>query len=128
MRSKPFKSVLVQSGLAASILLLASGASFGQQVVNLTAAPATAFLPDGSTVPMWGYSCGALGAGVTSTATCASLNPNAPAERYVKVIASGIKETYPQMSDDDIVAYLYRAAGIRGNIDLAKIRDWVAVA
>jgi hypothetical protein len=32
------------------------------------------------------------------------------------------------MSDDDIVAYLYRAAGIRGKIDLAKIRDWVAVA
>jgi hypothetical protein len=55
-------------------------------------------------------------------------NPSAPAEQYVKVIASGIKRTYPQMSDDDIVAYLYRAAGIRGNIDLAKIRDWVAVA
>jgi hypothetical protein len=56
------------------------------------------------------------------------LNPSAPAEQYVKVIASGIKETYPQMSDDDIVEYLYAAAGILGNIDLAKIRDWVAVA
>jgi hypothetical protein len=63
-----------------------------------------------------------------TTARTDLLNPNAPAEQYVKVIASGIKETYPQMSDDDIVSYLYRAAGIRGNIDLAKIRDWVAVA
>jgi hypothetical protein len=54
--------------------------------------------------------------------------PTAPSEQYVKVIASGIKETYPQKSDDDIGAYLHKAAGIRGNIDLAKIRDWVAVA
>jgi hypothetical protein len=54
--------------------------------------------------------------------------PTAPSEQYVKVIASGIKETYPEMSDDDIVAYLYRAAGIRGNIDLAKISDLVAAA
>ena len=58
-----------------------------------------------------------------TTARTDLLNPNAPAEQYVKVIASGIKETYPQMSDDDIVAYLNKAAGIRGNIDLAKIRD-----
>jgi hypothetical protein len=63
-----------------------------------------------------------------TTARTELQNPNAPAEQYVKVIASGIKETYPQMSDVDIVAYLYRAAGIRGNIDLAKIRDWVTVA
>jgi hypothetical protein len=79
MRSNSFKSVLIKSGIAASVLLLGSAASFGQQVVNLTAAPATAYLPDGSTVPMWGYSCTALAAGVTSTATCAKLNPNAPA-------------------------------------------------
>jgi hypothetical protein len=79
MPSKPLKSVLIKSGLAASVLLLASTAVVGQQVVNLTAGPATAFLPDGSAVPMWGYSCTALAAGVTSTATCAKLNPNAPA-------------------------------------------------
>jgi hypothetical protein len=63
-----------------------------------------------------------------TTARTDLLNPNAPAEQYVKVIASGIKETYSGMSDDDIVAYLYRAAGIHGNIDLAKIRDSEAVA
>jgi hypothetical protein len=63
-----------------------------------------------------------------TTARTDLLNPNAPVEQYVKVIASGIKETYPQTSDDDIVAYLYKAAGIRGKIDLTKIKDWVAVA
>src|SRR6266480_3773546 len=72
MRSNTYKSGLIKSGLAASVLLLASGASFGQ--VNLTAAPATAALP-GPAVPMWGYSCGAVVAG--STATCAALNPAA---------------------------------------------------
>jgi len=41
-----------------------------------------------------------------TTARIDLFNPNAPAEQYVKVVASGIKETYPQMSDDDIVAYL----------------------
>jgi hypothetical protein len=32
------------------------------------------------------------------------------------------------MSNSDIVEYLLRADGIRGQIDLAKIKDWVAVA
>jgi len=35
-------------------------------------------MPDGTVVPMWGYTCGALATGVTSTATCLALNPNAP--------------------------------------------------
>src|SRR5882757_5806880 len=68
MRSVNFKSALVKSGLAASVLLLASGASFGQ--VALTAGPATATLPDGTAVPMWGYTCGAA----VAPATCAPLN------------------------------------------------------
>src|SRR6266478_2894462 len=72
MSSNIIKSRLITSGLAASVLLLASGASFAQQQVNLTAGPATATLPDGSSVPMWGYSCGAPVIG--STATCAWLN------------------------------------------------------
>src|ERR1700757_158840 len=73
MRSVNFKSAVLKSALAASVLL-ASGASFGQ--VNLTAGPVNALLPDGSLVPMWGYSCGAAVTG--STATCAALNPTAP--------------------------------------------------
>src|SRR6267378_2691712 len=74
MQSNIFKSRLIKSGLAASVLLLASGASFAQQQVNLTAEPATATLPDGSAVPMWGYRCGAAVTG--STATCGPLNPS----------------------------------------------------
>src|SRR5258708_38293028 len=79
MRSTTLKSILKTAMLAMAGLLLTAGASFAQQQVNLTAAPTTTTLPDGTTVPMWGYNCGALGGGVISTATCAPLNPNAPA-------------------------------------------------
>ncbi len=54
--------------------------AFGQQVVNLTAGPTSVTLPDGSTVPMWGYSCGLpVTTNAAPTATCAALNPHAPA-------------------------------------------------
>jgi Bacterial Ig domain len=69
MRSNIVKSILIKSGLAASVLLLATAASFAQSV-NLTAGPVTATLPDGSAVPMWGYTCGA----VVAPATCAATN------------------------------------------------------
>jgi len=77
MLSNNLKPLLIKSGLAASVLLLASGVSIAQQQVNLTAGPTSLTTPDGSTVPMWGYSCGAPVTG--STATCAASNPNAPA-------------------------------------------------
>jgi hypothetical protein len=57
------------------ILSFAAVVAFGQQQVNMTAGPASLTMPDGSTVPMWGYSCGAVVSG--STATCAALNPAA---------------------------------------------------
>src|SRR5215472_15956095 len=67
------KSLLAKSAIAAAVVLLASGTAVGQVVVNLTAGPTGATLPDGSVVPMWGYSCGA-----NSTAnSCAALNPKA---------------------------------------------------
>ncbi len=72
MRSNNYKSLLIRSGIAAAVLLLASGASLAQQQVNLAAGAATAALPDGTGVPMWGYSCGTPVSG--STATCAALN------------------------------------------------------
>ncbi len=74
MRANTMKTSLIKLGLAASMLLLGSGVSLAD-TVNLTAAPTQAVLPDGQTVPMWGYSCGA--AEVGSTATCAASNPNA---------------------------------------------------
>src|SRR5882672_2842291 len=77
MPSFKFKAALIKSGLAASVLLLVSGASLGQQQVNLTAGFATTTLPDGTTVPMWGYTCGATVTG--STASCVPLNAAAAA-------------------------------------------------
>jgi hypothetical protein len=74
MGSNLFKTILNKTGLAASVLLLATGAVFAD-TVNLAAGPSTATLPDGQSVPMWGFSCGAAVTG--STATCAPLNANA---------------------------------------------------
>src|ERR1700730_7145500 len=68
MRSNNYKSARVSSGIAASILLLASGAVLGQQV-NLTAKSTTTLLPDGSSVPMWGLFCNDAG----TAASCAVL-------------------------------------------------------
>jgi len=82
MRFNTFKSRLIKSGLAASVLLLASGESFAQSV-SLTAAASTTTLPDGSSVPMWGYSCSAA---AVAPATCAPLNPNAPAGTWSPVV------------------------------------------
>src|ERR1700676_642503 len=75
------------SGLAASVLLLASHAS-PAQTVSLAAGPTTTTLPDGQVVPMWGYTCTGLGtpanavtgaaaiAATDSGATCAAANSN----------------------------------------------------
>src|ERR1700686_1614263 len=72
MRTYNFKAILKAALRVACILPFAAVAALGQQQVNLTAGPATTILPDGSSVPMWGYSCGAAVTG--STATCVALN------------------------------------------------------
>lgn len=61
----------LKTAVLSSFLLLAAVTGFAQQV-NLTAGPATAAMPDGTIVPMWGYTCGA--AVTNSTATCAPLS------------------------------------------------------
>src|ERR1700722_20808559 len=72
------KAILKTAAQGASVLLLGAAVAGAQQQINLTAGPATATMPDGSSVPMWGYTCGAaVAAPATSTATCAPLNPNA---------------------------------------------------
>ena len=55
-----------------------------QQQINLTAGASTLTLPDGNSVPMWGYSCG--GAVQGSAATCASSNPNAATGTWSPVV------------------------------------------
>jgi hypothetical protein len=78
MRTCNFKSLIKTALRVACLLPFAAVAAFGQQQVNLTAAPTMATLPDGSVVPMWGYSC-APALAVPSTATCAALNKPAAA-------------------------------------------------
>ncbi len=72
MKSKTLKTNLNTAALAVVFLLLGAYAAVAAQQVNLTAGPTSLTMPDGSTVPMWGYSCGATVGG--STATCANLN------------------------------------------------------
>src|SRR5215470_11207844 len=67
MRSNMFKT-LKTAVLAVSVLLLGASVSFAQVTVGLTAAPTNAILPDGNSVPMWGYACAA------GSANCAALN------------------------------------------------------
>src|ERR1700731_1891954 len=73
MRMNNFKAILKTATLSVAALLLTASGSFAQQQVNLTAAPTTTTMPDGTVVPMWGYFCGTAVAG--ATATCAALNP-----------------------------------------------------
>jgi hypothetical protein len=49
-----------------------------------------------------------------------------PTEPYVKIIATGIKETYPEMSEHEIVRYLLRADGIKDQIRSDSLATWVA--
>ncbi len=62
---------------------------------------------------------------LTFTTARTDLRPNAPSENYVKIIAAGIKETYPRMANREIAAYLLAAEGIHGNLDPAVIERWV---
>src|ERR1700739_1603023 len=75
MRLNSLKSIVKTALRGGAVLLLGAGVASAQQTINLAAGPATATLPDGNAVPMWGYTCGALVTG--TTATCAKLNPAA---------------------------------------------------
>lgn len=72
MRTINLKAILKAALILACSLPFAASGTYGQ--VNLTAAPTMLTLPDGSTVPMWGYTC-TVASG--STTTCASLNQGA---------------------------------------------------
>jgi len=69
MRFHHLKSTLKTAVLVATVLLLGAGLAVSQVTVNLTAGPSSATLPDGSVVPMWGYSCDG-----GPTANCRALN------------------------------------------------------
>jgi hypothetical protein len=73
MRSNYLKT-LKTAVLAVTVLLLGASAAMAQVTVGLTAAPTAAILPDGSVVPMWGYTCGTVAA---TGPGCRPLNPTA---------------------------------------------------
>ena len=75
MRFNFLKANLKKTALATGVLLLGAVMPGARAQVNLTAAATSATLPDGSSVPMWGYTCGAAGA--AGSGTCAALNPAA---------------------------------------------------
>jgi hypothetical protein len=73
MRTNYVKNVLNTAVHSMAVLLF--GASIGTaQSVNLTAGPTTASMPDGSSVPMWGYSCGTATSGSSVAVSCAAAN------------------------------------------------------
>jgi hypothetical protein len=69
------KKALSTAILAGTALLLSAGLA-SAQTVNLTAAQQTTTLPDGNTVPMWGWTCGAVVQGTTAGTTCTALTYN----------------------------------------------------
>lgn len=79
MRFNQLTTNLKAAVTAATVLLLGAGLVRAQQTVNLTAAPTSITLPDGTNVPMWGYTCN----GITGTApasgsqSCAATNTGA---------------------------------------------------
>ena len=94
-----FKAILKIAARVLAILSFAAAAAFGQQTINLTAAPDHRDHARWHDVPMWGYSCGAAVTG--STATCAALNPRRAATTAADVVSRGD----------------YRAGCQRGSID-----------
>src|SRR5207302_8218419 len=72
MQSNQLQAIWKKSVFAVPLLLLAAAACFGQSVA-LTATRQTTTLPDGNTVPMWGWVCGA----VTAPAACTAMNGSA---------------------------------------------------
>ena len=84
MRSININKTLNTVVLPLAVLLLGASVAAAQQQINLMAAPSSLTLPDGSTVPMWGYNCGAAVSG--STATCAALNTSAAAGTWSPVV------------------------------------------
>jgi len=82
MRSNILISLLIKSGFAVSLVLLASGVATAQSTVTLVAGPTSTTLPDGQNVPMWGYACGDYAAipvaSVNATCTTLSGGPQAP--------------------------------------------------
>src|SRR5437660_1911484 len=71
MRSKRVNATFKAAVSAVIFLLLTAAVSLGQVTVTLTASRQTTILPDGNTVPMWGWTCDAASA---TAGNCLALN------------------------------------------------------
>jgi hypothetical protein len=74
MSNRIMKKSIVSAIVTSSMLLLSNWA-LADSAVTLTASPTSTTLPDGQTIPMWGYTCGdSLATPVASVnATCSSM-------------------------------------------------------
>src|ERR1700674_464066 len=96
MRMNKFKAILKAALRVAMILPFAAVVAFGQQTINLTAAPTTTTMPDSTTVPMWGYFCGTPATtNLAPAATCAALNPASDATTTAAATWSPVVITVP---------------------------------
>ena len=68
MRSSKLQTIVKAVLLSLAFVVASAAISPAQVVVNLTATRQTVTLPDGNTVPMWGWACGSA-TGATCTAT-----------------------------------------------------------
>jgi len=75
MRSNYLKATLKAAILAVTVLLSMAGVS-SAQTVNLTASQQSTTLPDGNTIPMWGWTCGTVTQGTTAGTSCTALTYN----------------------------------------------------
>ena len=75
MRFHFVKSCLNTAVGISVVLLLGASLALAQQQVNLGAGPSSLVMPDGNSVPMWGYSCGT--AVPSSLASCGALGKGA---------------------------------------------------
>jgi len=62
---------------------------------------------------------------ITFTTSRTNLPIRAPSEAYLKIIVSGLRETYPTMTTYKIAEYLSHAEGVRGLIPRDRLVSWV---
>lgn len=64
----------------------------------------------------------------TFTNASDDLRPQAPSKAYIKIIVAGMKDTYPAMTNAEIVEYMTATDGVRNNISPQEITNWIAEA
>src|SRR5947209_15007984 len=98
MQRSHFTKSITTRFIGLLVLLLGATVVVAQQQVNLTAGPATVILPDGSSVPMWVYSCDTPQVS-GSLATCRPSNPSATGWSPVVITVPSFQELDIQLTN-----------------------------